>query len=188
MRGVQRLLSLRPRWPLPTFAQRHAESAAPAPASTSMPRIRLSCAKPQHDRRARPAAAGRRRPRRRPVRRRPAPGSARSSGGWPNRCPRDRRGARSGTTNRCAGSACRAVVRMESGSNSAASISTSRVAVGDLGPGPAHHAADGHGPLGVGDHAHARLQRVRLVVDGLDRLAGPRLADDDLRPRASLAR
>ena len=52
----------------------------------------------------------------------------------------------------------------------------------DLRGRPAHHAGDGHRVPRVGDDAHPRLQGVGLVVDGLDRLAGARRADDDLRP------
>ena len=50
----------------------------------------------------------------------------------------------------------------------------------DFGQGTAHHAAQADGARGVGNDAHAGLERVGLVVDGYQRLAGTRFAHDDL--------
>ena len=50
---------------------------------------------------------------------------------------------------------------------------------GDFGLGPAHHAPQADRPLGVGNHAHAGLERVGFVVDGQERFALAGLADDD---------
>ena len=44
----------------------------------------------------------------------------------------------------------------------------------------AHDSTDGDGVLGVANHAHLGAEGVSLVVDGLDRLARQRTADDDL--------
>ena len=46
--------------------------------------------------------------------------------------------------------------------------------------GAPHHAAERHGPATIGDHAHAGFEFIGLVVDRLERLARPGLADDDL--------
>ena len=120
-------------------------------------------AQPQHDR-AR-AAAGTSTARRSLPPANSPPASSRISrtrGGWPNRPLRDRRRARSGTTNRCAGSAagpwCGSTADrtrpLRAGRRSCAAETS--VAAPPITPPSAT------GCRGVGNHAHAGLERRRF--------------------------
>ena len=72
------------------------------------------------------------------------------------------------------------MLRIDIGSNSAPSISTSVVLAPHFGLGATHHAAERNGAASIGDHAHSGLQLVGFVIDGDELFACPRIADDDL--------
>ena len=50
----------------------------------------------------------------------------------------------------------------------------------DLGRGASHHASQSDRLLLIGNHAHSRLEVVRAMVNGQERLPRQRLADNDL--------
>ena len=75
------------------------------------------------------------------------------------------------------------VRRTDGGWKYALSSAISVVAGADLGVAPAHDAADRGRALGVGDHEHVGVERALDAVERAQRLARPRAADHERRPR-----